>query len=544
MTSTTHSGPATAPRPNVVSRVLGDLSLRTKILGAVGVMAVVAVAVGSVGITRLGVMNDDAHTLYNGGLVPVRNIAKVADIMKQTRLDVVNAYAIAQPAGKQRMVEALKKDDAAFAAAIEVYASDAVSPQLVSQLREDWAAYQKLRDERWMPAALRNDGAALDSVRDSMLVPAGNKATATVEEITKAEDADARRRLLLGEAAYKSARTTMITVLVAGLVIALGVALLIVGTIVGNLRRVSAALGDLARRDLTASAGLTSTDEFGRMSRDLDTAIGSVRSTVGELADTANGLASAAQELSAVSSQLSSGAADASAKATSAAAAADQVNGGVQTVMAGAEQMSASIKEIAGNATKAADVTRESMEIAESTNGQIRELGAASAEIGDVVKLITSIAEQTNLLALNATIEAARAGDAGKGFAVVASEVKDLALATAKATEDITARITAIQNSSSGAATAVGRIREVIEQISEFSTTIASAVEEQSATTNEMTRAITDAAKGSGEVTRGVGAVAEVADATADSARASREAADDLSKLSTKLNGLVQVFRY
>ncbi|GAA1795232.1 methyl-accepting chemotaxis protein [Planosporangium flavigriseum] len=542
---TTTYEPQGARRGNAVTRWLGDLRVRTKIFSAVGVMAIVAVAVGSLGIVRLGAMKDSADSLYNGGVVPVRNIARVADIMKQTRLDVVNAYAISQPAGKQKMVEALKKDDAAFATALDDYAShDPANPALVGQLRADWAAYQKARDELWMPAALRNDGPALDKVRDTVLIPAGNKATATIEELMKAEDADAKQRFDLAANAYTTARTTMIALLAVGLVVALAVALLITRTITAGLRRVSAALGDLARRDLTASAGLTSKDEFGVMSRDLDTAVGALRGTVEELAETGTSLASAAEELSAVSTQLSSGASDASSKAGSAAAAADQVNSGVQTVMAGAEQMSASIKEIASNATKAAHVTKESMQIADSTNEQIAELGTASAEIGDVVKLITSIAEQTNLLALNATIEAARAGDAGKGFAVVASEVKDLAQATAKATEDITGRISAIQNSSTGAATAVGRIREVIEQISEFSTTIASAVEEQSATTNEMTRAIADAAKGSSEVTQAVGSVAHVADATADSARASGQAAEDLSQLSSKLNGIVQVFTY
>jgi methyl-accepting chemotaxis protein len=177
------------------------------------------------------------------------------------------------------------------------------------------------------------------------------------------------------------------------------------------------------------------------------------------------------------------GALEASDKANSAAPAATEISTNMQTAAAGDEEMTASIREIATTSSQAAQVAQESMAITKETSDQIAELGQASVEVGDVVQLITSIAEQTNLLALNATIEAARAGDAGKGFAVVASEVKDLAQETVRATEDITA----IQQRTEGAGSAIARIHEVINQITDYSTTIASAVEQQSATTNEMT---------------------------------------------------------
>ncbi len=187
-------------------------------------------------------------------------------------------------------------------------------------------------------------------------------------------------------------------------------------------------------------------------------------------------------------------------------------------------------------------MSRQGTVVANRTTGQVAELGAASAEIGDVVRLITSIAEQTNLLALNATIEAARAGELGKGFAVVAGEVKDLAQQTAKATEEITARIGALQASSSTAGQAIGQITEVIQRIGDYTTTIASAVEEQTATTAEPVRGRgcdQQRRRGPHRVRGGRDRVH-----TADAANATQQAATDLTNMATDLTNLVDSFRH
>ena len=161
-----------------------------------------------------------------------------------------------------------------------------------------------------------------------------------------------------------------------------------------------------------------------------------------------------------------------------------------------------------------------------------------------MVKAITGIAQQTNLLALNATIEAARAGEAGKGFAVVANEVKDLAQETAKATEDIARRVEMIQADTGGAVDAIGQISAIIMQINDYQTTIASAVEEQTATTSEMNRNVSDAASGSEQIAANISGVAAAAAQTTSGANNTSGAASDLSRMAGELKTLVGQFRY
>jgi methyl-accepting chemotaxis protein len=194
---------------------------------------------------------------------------------------------------------------------------------------------------------------------------------------------------------------------------------------------------------------------------------------------------------------MGSSAEETSSQATLVSAASEQVSKSVQTVASGTEEMTASIREIAKNASEAARVASGAVKVAENTNQTISKLGDSSTEIGKVIKVITSIAQQTNLLALNATIEAARAGEAGKGFAVVANEVKELAKETAKATEDISQKIESIQGDTRHAVSAISEINGVISKINDYQNTIASAVEEQTATTSEISRNVNEAAHGS-----------------------------------------------
>ncbi|HXF15237.1 MAG TPA: methyl-accepting chemotaxis protein [Terriglobales bacterium] len=295
--------------------------------------------------------------------------------------------------------------------------------------------------------------------------------------------------------------------------------------------------------DLTARVDENRHDEIGELGKGLNIFVEKVHSILGQIAVSTQSVTSASEELSANSQQITSNSAKTSAQSDVVSRAAQAVSQNLQTVATGAEEMGASIKEIAKNATEAAKVATSAVKVAETTTATVAKLGDSSTEIGQVIKVITSIAQQTNLLALNATIEAARAGEAGKGFAVVANEVKELAKETAKATEDISRKIEAIQTDTKAAVEAIGTISGVIHQINDISSTIATAVEEQNATTNEMSRNVSEAAQGSGEITGNIAGVAEAAQGTTRCAGDTQKASQRLVETSAELRRLVEQFK-
>ncbi len=417
---------------------------------------------------------------------------------------------------------------------------------LFEQIAADWAQFFTLDDQ--VAALYAQSTPAGTDAADALILGDSYDVYFELIGLTQQlrESLDERTAEAGAAAAASQSNTTrtMVVVVVLGALLVLGIALVVVRRIVRPLAAVVSVAAALADGDLTRTSGVERSDEVGQVAAALDRAQANLRGLMASIAGSADAVAASSEELSASSAQISASAEETSAQSGVVSAAAEEVSRNVGTVAAGAEQMGASIREISQNANEAARVAAQAVTEAQTTTQTITKLGTSSQEIGAVVKAITSIAEQTNLLALNATIEAARAGEAGKGFAVVANEVKELAQETARATEDIARRVEAIQGDTSGAVDAIGRISEIIGSINDFQLTIASAVEEQTATTNEMSRSVQEAAGGSTEIAANITGVSTAASSTTQALGQTRQAVDELSRMASDLRGSVATFTY
>ncbi|MFF5075719.1 methyl-accepting chemotaxis protein [Actinoplanes sp. NPDC000266] len=529
-----------------LARWFDDLRVGVKITLALLVALLAGGAVAALGVSGMSTANANATTIYEENLKPSGALANAQGSFD----DEIFGVALMNIAGTAATTERYRQEALTAAdlvvAGLDEYRALGLDPaqqQPVDELDSALPALDKVRDSSLIPAATNSDNAAFAKAYDTEAAPLVDQINGAFDTLTAFEADSARDSAQAANSTYRTNRTVMLGSLVIGFLVAGALGWMTVRRITGPLGEVNASLARMADRDLTATVTSRSRDEVGAMATSLNRATESMRTTVQSLGSASTSLAAAAEELSATSNQIAGSAEEASSQAIAVSAATEQIRRNVDTVAAGSEEMGASIREIAQNANQAAEVAGQAVSMAQSTNTTVSKLGESSTEIGNVVKLITAIAEQTNLLALNATIEAARAGDAGKGFAVVASEVKDLAQETARATEDISSRVTAIQADTGIAITAIGDIGEIIARISDYQTTIAAAVEEQTATTGEMNRGVSEAASGVGEISTGVDTLTTAARLTTESVTESQRAAEELARMSSDLQTLVGTFR-
>jgi methyl-accepting chemotaxis protein len=534
-------------RPVGVKRLVAwfaDRGIQTKLMTAVALLGVVALAGCFLAASGLGKASSDIETLAGTQATVATPLAEIHANEIKARMQV--AMLAAQTTDKAR--EKWRADIASNDADVEkgIAQLDAMLAPYAwwGDFKKAWGQFKQVRDNDLAAALESNDDRAFTKAYDATMAPVVSAMADSMDAATATGIEHFHSEADAAKSAAKHSRNLQFIVVGLGLVLAFALSIAIASATLRRIRAVQGSLEAMARRDLTVAPEVDCRDEMGQMADALVEAQQNFREVMAQVVGSADAVAASAEELSASSVQIAAAAQETSVQAGVVADASERVSGNVQTVAAGSEQMDASIREIARNATEAARVASTAVTAAQTTNDTVRRLGTSSEEIGNVVKAITSIAAQTNLLALNATIEAARAGEMGKGFAVVANEVKDLAQETQKATEEIIAKVQTIQADTTGAIEAIGQITEVIGTINESQLTIASAVEEQTATTMDMSRNVTQAATGAGEIAENIGGVASAAASTTEAVAQSRTATDELARMAADLRAQVASFVY
>ncbi|MCU7724965.1 methyl-accepting chemotaxis protein [Actinoplanes sp. KI2] len=529
---------------------LEDRSLRTKVLAPVMVSALGLGTISWVAVAGLSTAGERTEAMYAHTAKPLNDLVSLRDAQGDSRVIVRDALRERGDA-QQAAIDSFPGIDAAVDKAIDSYVKDhgtltRQQTTLLAQARLGLNEFRASRDNQlvgfirngWLKQAetLLDDSGALGA--------ANNVFGQALDTLTAAETTQAQSVAAAAVTAQRDSTRVLLVISLGCVLLAVIVGLFLARMVVQPLRRVQNVLSRLAAGDLTGDPQVTSRDEVGAMAAALVSANASLRETVGMVVGSAHTLDEAAERLNSSSDQIAHQVSASAEQATYVADAAATASSSITTVSEGASEMGAAIGEIAERAAQAAAVASEAVHAVETTSATVAELGRTSADIEQVLGVITSIAQQTNLLALNATIEAARAGESGKGFAVVAGEVKELALQTANATEDIARRVAAIQASSTEAITAIGRIGDVINEINDHQGAIATAVEEQTATTAEMQRNVAEAAASS---TRIAGTITDVADAartTEAETSASQAAISTVATMARELRETIGRFQH
>ena len=548
-------------------------TIKWKIVGVFSLILAVTIGLGAFAIQRLEAVDNYAADLSTNWLAASNALGHIyGDSMRYRQLQAAHAMA-STPEQKAKEEATMHEVEAQVEASFKAYwptIDSAEEKAIADPMQAMWRDY-KTENEKFLKLSHAGKFNATYDAYVGQLRTDFNKYYDQVKADMAFQAKGGQKEKEDSAATYASARLWIFSAIGFAVLFCVGAGFLIISGVSTPIRRMTDAMGRLAKHDLeTKIEGVGRKDEVGQMAsavqvfkdsmieagrlrqeqveaqrraeargahmdelaRAFETNVGTV---VQAVASQASQMESSAQSMSATATETTQ-------QASTVAAASEQSSANVQTVASAAEELSSSIVEIGRQVSHSSQIAGNAVSEAEKANHMVQGLAGASQKIGEIVALINDIADQTNLLALNATIEAARAGEAGKGFAVVAAEVKNLATQTAKATEDISGQITGVQNATQDAVRAIGLISNTIAEIDRIATTIAAAVEEQGVATKEIARNVEEVAKGSREISSNIGSVTEAANGTGASAAQVLAAARVLTGQSTNLSTLVQRF--